>query len=166
MSTRIHAATLDDLPVLQPLCISLYTLSFGDHWNEGGLAWYTELVYGTEQLTKDLTSHKVNYFMLSIDDVPHAFMKLKQRGENMEIQKLYVRPDQKGKGLGKRLMNLALSKASELGKKMVWLEVLDTNYDAIGFYEQFGFKTARKIRLDIPYFKDELRGMLIMELVL
>jgi ribosomal protein S18 acetylase RimI-like enzyme len=173
-SIRIHHATRDDLAELQSLCVSVYSEVFGSHWNDGGLEWYNERVYGAEQLTKDLTSPNIVYSILYLDETPVAFMKLKlssslggaNRKDTLELQKLYVAPAAKARGLGKQLMELALSKARELGKKTVRLEVLDTNYPAISFYRMFGFETISKTRLDIPYFKDELRGMLIMEHVL
>ena len=62
-------------------------------------------------------------------------------------------------GIGKLTVDEILKKAKEFGKKILFLCVLDTNKDAITFYEKLGFKFHSKTILDIPYFKDELKDM-------
>jgi ribosomal protein S18 acetylase RimI-like enzyme len=49
--------------------------------------------------------------------------------------------------------------ADKLGTDLIWLAVMDTNTSAITFYENIGFTFFDKTRLELPYFKDELRGM-------
>jgi len=44
--------------------------------------------------------------------------------------------------------------------------VIDKNTSAIEFYKKMGFEICGKTALDIPYFKDELKGMWRMKLEL
>lgn len=58
----------------------------------------------------------------------------------VELRKMYMVKDYRGKGIGKRLLERSLNKASELGFKRVTLETAGVLKEAIGLYEKFGFK--------------------------
>lgn len=57
-----------------------------------------------------------------------------------ELRKMYAAPSQRGKGLGKQLLEFSLAKAKELGFKRVTLETVSPLVEAIGLYKRFGFK--------------------------
>jgi len=57
-----------------------------------------------------------------------------------ELRKMYALPNQRGKGLGKKLMEFALTKAREMGFKRVVLETASPLKEAIGLYKRFGFR--------------------------
>lgn len=58
----------------------------------------------------------------------------------IELVKFYLDSNYRGHGIGKKLMQLALDKAKELGFKTVYLESLPELDKAVGMYEQAGFK--------------------------
>lgn len=58
-----------------------------------------------------------------------------------EITNVAVDEKMRGLGIGKMLLERALSKAQELGIKDVTLEVRVSNVPAIGLYESHGFKS-------------------------
>jgi diamine N-acetyltransferase len=163
----VRKADSNDAALLFSLCRQSYIDSFADHWNEGGLAWYLDKVYGLDVLERDLKNTRINYFIAYYDNVPAGFMKLKFNspltdkinGKHMEIEKLYFLTNYQRKGLGRELISTARHRAKDLDIEVIWLGVIDTNFSAISFYERNGFKFFDKIRLQIPFFKDELRGM-------
>jgi putative acetyltransferase len=57
-----------------------------------------------------------------------------------ELRKMYSLPSQRGRGLGKTIMEFALSKAKELGYNRVILETASPLKEAIGLYKKYGFK--------------------------
>lgn len=61
-------------------------------------------------------------------------------GSTCELRKMYALPSQRGKGLGKSLMEFALTKAREMGFKRVVLETASPLKEAIGLYKRFGFR--------------------------
>lgn len=170
--TIIRKADPGDLHLLHSHCSNAYTESFASHWTQGGLEWYLEKSFGLPRLLEDLVTPKINYFIACDGDKPVGFMKLNVSStlgggnaeETMEIEKLYCLANHQGKGFGKQMLNTAISLAKEMSRKSMRLEVLDTNYKAIAFYEKAGFKLLLSTRLTLPYFKDELRGLLVMEL--
>jgi len=163
----IRRANEKDAQLLYSVCRQSYIQSFADHWVEGGLAWYLEKVYGMDVLQSDLKNADINYFISYYEGEPVGFMKVKLNsplstkisGKHLEIEKLYFLEEYKRRGLGKRMIDSVKQMAKDHGIKVIWLAVIDSNISALAFYENSGFKFFDKTRLEIPYFKDELRGM-------
>lgn len=57
-----------------------------------------------------------------------------------ELVKLYTIPEIRGKGYGKRLINICLDFAKQVGYKHVYLESMEELSMAVGLYERLGFK--------------------------
>jgi putative acetyltransferase len=56
-----------------------------------------------------------------------------------ELRKMYLRPEARGHGLGRRLLERALRRAAELGFAVVVLETASNLTDAIALYIRYGF---------------------------
>jgi ribosomal protein S18 acetylase RimI-like enzyme len=75
------------------------------------------------------------------------------------LEKIYLLPECKGLRIGKWALGTLIEKLEARGTKKLFLAVIDTNLSAIAFYEKLGFSYHSKTRLEIPYFKEELKGM-------
>ncbi len=71
--------------------------------------------------------------------VPTAFLCV----EGVKIEMLFVHPDHRGHGLGRRLTDFA---RTQFGATHV--DVNEQNTQAVGFYERLGFKTFDRSALD------------------
>lgn len=60
-----------------------------------------------------------------------------------KIEMLFIRPDYRGKGVGKALLDFAITE-----KKARKVDVNEQNEQAVGFYEYLGFKTVKREPLD------------------
>jgi putative acetyltransferase len=58
----------------------------------------------------------------------------------VELVKLYVLPEARGKGIATELMKRSISKARELGYKQIYLESMPELTTAVSLYENVGFK--------------------------
>lgn len=61
------------------------------------------------------------------------------------VKDIAVHPDDRGRGVGKRLLERALSALSAQGVRRVRLEVRETNDRAISLYEEFGFEPRHRV---------------------
>ncbi|MEA3226290.1 MAG: GNAT family N-acetyltransferase [Planctomycetota bacterium] len=59
--------------------------------------------------------------------------------QTCELRKMYLHNAHRGKGLGKFLLDSALSKARQLGFRRVTLETASALKEAIALYESYGF---------------------------
>ncbi len=157
-----------EVPVLHEVAITAYAGNFHTHWGAGGLEWYLDREYSITRLTADLEKPDIEWFLINLDDRPVGFVKLNTRsgldempeGEGCELEKIYLLPEVKGGGIGKKVMAELIDRVGGMpGKRFLHLCVLDTNYPSIAFYKKTGFTFYSKCRLDLPCFKDEFRGM-------
>lgn len=58
----------------------------------------------------------------------------------VELRKMYLRPECRGKGTGRRLLDHALASAKELGFSRVELETNSRLVEAVRMYERYGFR--------------------------
>jgi len=163
-SVEIHKAQLKDLEQLQQICINAYSQNFAHHWNEGGLDWYLGNQFATEHLREAIESAETDYYFITSANLVVGFCKLGYAGlaepgnRWLELEKIYMLPSEKGSGIGKSVLGLIIGIAKEKGAKALMLYVIDTNQAAIRFYERNGFSFIKKARLELPYFKEELKG--------
>jgi len=57
-----------------------------------------------------------------------------------ELRKMYLHRDYRGQGLGRRLLEDALSRARQAGFRRITLETASVLTEAIRLYERYGFK--------------------------
>jgi diamine N-acetyltransferase len=166
-----------DLTTLQSICRSAYTENFGHHWQEGGLSEYLEKVFGGDVLAGELADPQIRFYVAFREHGPAAvqpheaepvaFMKLNLDSnlpgappeKGIELDKLYILPQCKGRHVGARMMDLAFRVAETAGKEDFWLAVIETNAPAIAFYEKYGFRFHSTTRVSYPKFREELKGM-------
>lgn len=63
----------------------------------------------------------------------------RETADTCELRKMYCQLGNRGKGLGKKLLEFALDKARELGFSHVTLETASSLKEAISLYQKYGF---------------------------
>lgn len=63
------------------------------------------------------------------------------------IQSLYIHPDMKGHGVGRRLLTMTLDSMARLGLPTATLHVYSSNVEARGFYEHLGWRPIGEVQL-------------------
>lgn len=69
-----------------------------------------------------------------------AYLCLMSLFEEAQIMNIAVAPDQRGRGIGRMLMEHAIATARQKGAENLTLEVRESNLAAIALYEAFGFE--------------------------
>jgi len=161
-----------EMEALQAICIEAYTKNFAHHWDGNGLEIYLDNQFSTKRIAKDLDNPLLNYYFIKVKEKPIGFIKLNLKvafenyaeNEVAKLEKMYVLPEMKGQGIGKKALTNIIQQMKKFNKKAFFLCVIDTNVAAIKFYEKLGFQYHSKTRLEVPLFKEELKGMHRMSL--
>jgi ribosomal protein S18 acetylase RimI-like enzyme len=83
-------------------------------------------------------------------DVVAGFLKLRHGAipsqvplaNGIEVQQLYVAPDQQRKGVGRLLSDRSVAVAQEQGADGLWLSVWQEADWAVNFYRAYGYRTV------------------------
>lgn len=86
------------------------------------------------------------------------FALLPSNNHQVELKRLYLMATERGQGLGKRLLDLALRLSKESGYNRIHLETTSKFFEAVALYRKFGFKTNGGLTLsqghDVGLVKD------------
>lgn len=82
--------------------------------------------------------------------------------ETIELHNIAVEKEHKGKGLGKRLFTFLIETAKKRNGEEIFLEVRQSNQEAIGFYEHQGFK---QIATRKDYYNDPKEDAVIYKML-
>jgi len=77
-----------------------------------------------------------------------------------EMKRLFVTPEGRGLGLGKRLVETLFDEARATGYREMWLDTLPSMTEAIALYRRFGFEAMP------AYYDTPIEGTLFMRKVL
>lgn len=163
---ELEKVLINDILDLQEICRESYSQVFANHWTNNGLEIYLEQQFGTKRLKSELIDDNLGYFFIKINNENIGFLKVNYKSStelselnNCELDKIYILPKYSGMGIGKAVMAKIINQVREKGNLLFFLCVIDTNENAIAFYEKLGFEFHSKTRLEVPFFREELKGM-------
>ena len=109
--------------------------------NRPGFAWADPEL---DALSQAYQSHNAAYYVITADHTViggGGIAPFPCEHEGLcELQKMYLLPAFRGKGLGQTLIQKLLNTASVLGYRGCYLETLDAMQSALQLYQKFGFK--------------------------
>lgn len=163
---RIFAA---DALLLSKVAIEAYSDHYLHLWYDNG-EWYIKKYFSPETLLKELNEENAHFYIAYLNESPAGFIKLNINApvegmrdkDALELQRIYLNKKAAGKGVGSKLVTLALTIAKENRKDLVWLKAMDSSKRAIDFYKKMGFQISGTHHLKHPLMKEGLRGMVIM----
>ena len=147
---KIEKASLKDLKTIQDLAHKIWWPTYQDYVSKEQIAFMLDKMYTIEALEKQFKEDHI-FLVLSVNDIEKGFASISKTEEKelFKLQKLYLDPDQQGKGTGKLLISEAEELAKNLGAKAIKLNVNRGN-KAHHFYKKMGYQIIEE--LDIPYF--------------
>lgn len=167
---ELRKVSSEQVESLQTICRETYYDTFHQFYTAENMATYLDEAYDIDVLLKELDHPDTDVYFLYDGGEIVGYLKLNTGtaqtefvAENsMEIQRIYVRLNQKRKGFGSRLMEFSLQKAREKGCSSIWLGVWEHNEPALAFYERHGFRrvgehyftTGTQVDTDYIYLKD------------
>jgi GNAT superfamily N-acetyltransferase len=149
----VRDATRADRDRLARLGETTYRSHFTAIWSAPRLEAYIQAEYGPAAVEQSLQDAGSLWLVAELDGAPIGFAKLNwdrsppvaPTQSGTELQKIYLRADQTGKGQGRALLEAAIERARRRGSRLLWLDVLKSNAAARAFYERHGFSALGAI---------------------
>ena len=146
----IHKIGTDEIRKVREIAEITWPVAFGDILSKEQLAYMMNMMYSEEVLEKQLHSGH-EFYLFTEDGKELGFMGIEPgyKGKSqLKIHKLYILPNQQGKGIGQQFIALAEERAKELQQEILTLNVNRYN-KALHFYEKLGFSNIRSEDIDI-----------------
>lgn len=152
MKISIRQCTISDLDTLQKISYETFDESFRNMNTRETIEKYLSESFSKEKVQSELSNPASKFYFLYADNKLSGYLKINEAPtqtdindvDSIEMERIYIRKEFKGKGLGRHLMNYALQLAKEMKKNYIWLGVWEKNLDAIAFYKKMGFQEEGK----------------------
>lgn len=147
LTYEIIQAIADDSANLVSISRQTFIETFADVNTPENMQQYLTTRLSEDKIAEELAEKNSRFYLVKSEDKIIAYLKLNsgaaqtelKSDDTLEIERIYVTSQFKGKGIGNLLMNKALSVAKELLANTVWLGVWEHNQPAIDFYKKSGF---------------------------
>ena len=146
--TQIRAATLQDIPTIIKLAKEIWWPTYSEVISSEQISFMLGKMYSAEALKSQMQNGH-QFLILEVDGIAKGYASFSKHEETTyKLQKLYLNPDQQGKGIGKMLISTVENEIIKLNGKTLILNVNRGN-KAYLFYSKVGYKILKEV--DIPY---------------
>ncbi len=172
ISTNLHLEpiTANDQGDLMVLMQKIYPPAYKQLWINEDCNWYLNHCFSKENLRKELNEVNAMYYFVIYNSKRVGIVRyIYNTNTSKSVQKnatfihrIYLSSEAQGKGIAKQLFYWIEQQAILKQNNYLWLKAMDTQMQALKFYEKQGFKTISKISLDFNLIHLHLRGMVVM----
>jgi diamine N-acetyltransferase len=157
-----------DAVLLSTVAIEAYRDHYATTWYDGG-EWYMQTFLSAARLQQELQEPDARFYLILFNEAAVGFLKLNRNKplpdseqKALELERIYLTKAVSGKGIGTAVLHWVFEQAAQEKATLLWLKVMDTNPDAVRFYEKLGFEICGTHQVDFPQKKEDMRGMFVM----
>ncbi|MDB5201427.1 MAG: family N-acetyltransferase [Ferruginibacter sp.] len=149
---EIRSAGITDIPSIRVLAYDTWPAAYGAILSQAQLTYMLELIYSEHALQEQMSSLAHRFIIITDAGRDVGFASYSQKANAAKgifrLHKLYVLPDQQGKGTGKKLLDYLIADISRENAEALELNV-NRNNKAFDFYKKMGFDISREEDIDI-----------------
>ena len=144
----IRKATEDDIDIIRSLANIIWPPTFGEILSAKQISYMLELIYSEKSLKKQITEGH-NFLIAEDNNAPAAYADYSlPKNDVYKLHKIYVLPNQQGKGIGKLLIEFIIKTIKKENASSLLLNVNRYN-KAKSMYERLGFTVIGEEDIDI-----------------
>jgi ribosomal protein S18 acetylase RimI-like enzyme len=145
---EIKPALPHQLELIQELAYEIWPVHYSGIISMNQIEYMLRLLYSLPALEEQVAQGH-SFYILWNKETAIGFLGIKDHGEgDLKIEKLYLKQEFRGSGLGKKMINFALEHAKNMGFTSVILNVNRLN-PSFEFYKKAGFSIRHQV--DIPF---------------
>tara|TARA_R110002012_G_scaffold48311_3_gene125878 strand:+ start:3505 stop:4029 length:525 start_codon:yes stop_codon:yes gene_type:complete len=150
MQPTTRQATVEDIDELINIGLKTYRETFASFYPQSVMNQYLNEAFSVDKLKNELQHDQSQFWLLEIEGTCAGYLKVNwgnaqtemQDESGLEVERIYLALEYKGKGFGKLLFEKAREIAKTLNRSYMWLGVWENNQQAIAFYKSQGFVVA------------------------
>jgi GNAT superfamily N-acetyltransferase len=144
----IREATAADIHLIHTLAHAVWPITYENILSSVQLQYMLKMIYSEAALQKQFNEGH-HFLIVEEDGIAVAFADYSLlKNDVYKLNKIYVLPDQQGKGTGKFLVDAVIDKVKQANALSLLLNVNRHN-KAKAFYEYLGFKVIGEEDIDI-----------------
>lgn len=167
---QIKVLSIKDHPTLLSLLKRIYPPSYKHLWHNEDCSFYFNKFYSKENLKIELSNANAAYYFVYHNSnrvgilrfVHHTPFEDFPKIKSTYLNRIYLGEEAQGKGVAKQLFNWTENYVKENGGHLIWLKVMDSQKQALRFYEKQGYKLGKPTNLEFELIHPNLRGMYTM----
>ncbi len=147
---EIEQVRANNAYIINDLAHQIWPHAFRGIISEDQIKYMLDWMYNVQTLEEQINTGQL-YYVLKEFGQAKGFIGLEPNfpdAEQLRIHKLYVLPNEQGKGFGRKLLTQAIDVAFDLDLKSLHLNVNRFN-ESVKFYKHVGFSTIGEEDIDI-----------------
>ena len=157
-------------PELKLLMKRIYPPAYKSFWSNEDCSWYLNKMYDIENFSLEFSEQNSHYYFIIYNSKKVGILRLQHDKPLVDfpdkkatyLHRIYLGEEAQGKGVAKQIMDWTESSAKLKGSELIWLKAMDTQLQALRFYEKHGFSISNTTVLDFELIHKHLRGMNIL----
>ncbi len=150
---QVQRVGVESVSAIQLLAQITWDVAYKEILSPEQMSYMLQLIYSTPSLQNQIEKQGHQFIIVTDEEKPAGFASysLKKDVTNTttwKLHKIYIHPNQQGKGTGKILLDYIVRDILPAGANALELNVNRHN-KAIGFYQKLGFKFIGEEDIDI-----------------
>ena len=164
---ELQEIKIEDQPKLMSLLELIYPPVYKHLWVNEDCSFYLNKFYSIENLKLELSDPNAEYYFVFYDSnlvgifrfIYNKSFNDFQKIKSTYLNRIYLGKNAQGKGVAQQLFHWLETKVKQKGNAMIWLKAMDTQKQALRFYEKQDYKYGNTTSLDFELLHSNLRGM-------
>lgn len=169
-NVKLQDIKIEDQPKLMKLLELIYPPAYKHLWINEDCSFYLNRFYSIENLELELSDPNAAYYFVIYKSnlvgifrfiYNNPFIGFPEK-KSTYLNRIYLGENAQGKGVAKQLFLWAENKLKDQGHTLIWLKAMDSQKQALRFYEKQGYNYGTPTQLDFELIHSNLRGMKVM----
>jgi diamine N-acetyltransferase len=145
---QIQKVTIADVSLLKTISEQTFIETFSSDNTAENMDCYLSEAFSNMKLESELNNNDSEFYFAVTEGQVTGYLKINfgeaqsdlKDDRSLEIERIYVLKEFKGKRIGSSLFDKAVQRARESKLDYIWLGVWEHNLNALSFYEKIGFR--------------------------